>query len=37
MSPLGDIPLPTNEKRVRQLARIPDPEVRQDVWEQVVG
>lgn len=36
LSPMGDTPLPTNERQVRELARIPDPVERAEVWERVV-
>jgi len=35
LSPMGDTPPPTNERQARELARIPDPAVRADVWREV--
>jgi len=29
------LPAPTSERQVRELARIPDPETRRAVWQQV--
>ncbi len=37
MSPVGDVPLPTNERHVRELARLPDPVERAEAWESTVS
>ncbi len=33
MSPMGDIPLPTTERQVRELKKTDDPEIRRAAWQ----
>lgn len=35
LGPVG--PIPTTERQTRELARISDPEIRADVWQQAVA